>query len=137
MFNLMPLKAVIQKQYGHKCDEAINGAIAVDMYCQSMTKTCCDVRYKCIFTDINMPEMDGITEAKQVIEHQKIFRKKNPSLPIVKIVIVSAYDSEQTQKQLASFGITDYLTKPVNVKDVPPILKVVFSDDNAKPVSQT
>ena len=62
------------------------------MYYRNMTKTCCDTRYKVIFNDINMPEMDGITEVRLVLEHEKVLRKKDPSLPMVKIVMVSAYD---------------------------------------------
>ena len=66
LFNLMPLKAIVEHQFGRKCDEATDGLIAVDMYFRNMTKTCCDVRYQVIFTDINMPVMDGITEAQQI-----------------------------------------------------------------------
>lgn len=91
----MPLKAIVEHQFGRKCDEATDGLIAVDMYFRNMTKTCCDVRYQVIFTDINMPVMDGITEAQQIQGHQKILRRKNPSLPEVLIVMVSAYDSHE------------------------------------------
>jgi CheY-like chemotaxis protein len=63
---LIPLRALIEHQFGLKCDEATNGLIAVDMYIRNMAKTCCEVRYRVIFTDINMPEMDGITEAQQI-----------------------------------------------------------------------
>ena len=63
------------------------------MYFRNMTKTCCDIRYRVIFTDIQMPEMDGIAEAQQIQEHQKILRRKNPSLPEVLIVMVSAFDN--------------------------------------------
>ena len=32
MFNLMPLHGIIKKTYQRKCDEAVNGQIAVEMY---------------------------------------------------------------------------------------------------------
>ena len=58
-FNLIPLKGIVEGEFSKKCDEAINGLIAVDMYYKNMTKTCCNVRYRAIFMDIQMPVMDG------------------------------------------------------------------------------
>ena len=52
VFNLMPLEAIIVGQFEKKCDQAENGKIAVDMYIANATKTCCNVRYKIILTDI-------------------------------------------------------------------------------------
>ena len=40
------------------------------MYLQNAKKLCCDVRYKVILTDIQMPVMDGITSAKLILENQ-------------------------------------------------------------------
>ena len=54
---------MMEENFNARCDEAMNGLIAVDLYKKNMEKTCCDVRYKLIITDIQMPEMDGITEA--------------------------------------------------------------------------
>ena len=64
-----------------KCDEAINGKIAVEMYQQNMSKTCCDIRYKLILTDIQMPEMDGISEAIAIKQLERTLRQTNPDLP--------------------------------------------------------
>mmetsp|Transcript_26392 Transcript_26392/g.32947 ORF Transcript_26392/g.32947 Transcript_26392/m.32947 type:complete len:94 (+) Transcript_26392:219-500(+) len=64
LMNLIPLKYIIMKNFRRGCDEAVNGLIAVDMYKRNMTKTCCQVRYRVIFSDIQMPEMDGITAAE-------------------------------------------------------------------------
>ena len=60
VFNLVPLKVIIETHYDKLCDEAENGRSAVEKYQESMTKTCCNVRYKIIFTDIEMPELDGV-----------------------------------------------------------------------------
>ncbi len=60
LFNLIPLTAIVESTVNKKCDEASDGLIAVDMYYRNMTKTCCNVRYRLILTDIQMPNMDGI-----------------------------------------------------------------------------
>ena len=52
-------------------DEAHDGDIAVELYKKNMEKTCCDVRYKMILTDINMPKMDGITETVEIMKYHK------------------------------------------------------------------
>jgi len=121
IFNLLPLKAIVCKKFNLKCDEAENGLIAVDKYYRSMTKTCCEVRYKAIFTDIQMPEMDGITEVQTILSHQKILLKKNPNLPKVHFVMVTAYDDEEIVKKCNSMGIYDYLLKPVSFQKLLPI----------------
>ena len=123
MFNLMPLKAIIEKKYGRRCDEAENGLIAVQMYQKNMTKQCCEVRYQCIFTDINMPEMDGIKEAKVVLSLQEEYLRENPSLPKVEIIMVTAYDTQQAMSAVKALGIKKYLIKPVNIQQVLPILE--------------
>ena len=116
----------MESRFNKKCDEAVNGLIGVDMYYRNMTKECCNVRYQAIFTDIQMPEMDGITEAKQIQTHEKILLKKNPNLPKVHIVMVSAYDDEETVQKCKDIGIHDYLTKPVAVAKLKPICDKIF-----------
>ena len=83
---------MIEFEYNKKCDEAVNGQIAVDMYYKNMTKTCCNVHYQVIFTDINMPEMDGYAEAIQIKNHEKDLKAKNALPNEIIIVMVSSYD---------------------------------------------
>ena len=74
-----------------------------------------------------MPEMDGITEAKQILSHQKILQAKNPSLPSVHFVFVSAFSDEAIiQKCIDEIGTTDYLTKPVALNMVAPVISKIF-----------
>ena len=37
------------------------------MYLDNMHKTCCDVRYRIVITDINMPRMDGIEASERIL----------------------------------------------------------------------
>ena len=100
------------------------------MYKHSMTKTCCDVRYKVIFTDINMPVMDGITEAKKIQKLQKKLLKEDPSLPEVCIVMVSAIDDRNVIEQTKAIGIKHYLTKPVTATQILSIMREVYGDES-------
>ena len=81
--------------------------------------------------------MDGITEAQQIQEHQKILRRKNPSLPEVLIVMVSAFDNPEVIQKCLDIGITPshYLTKPIQSKKILPILKSVFESEIKQAVS--
>ena len=120
----------MESKFKKKCDEASDGLIAVDMYYRNMTKTCCDVRYTLILTDIQMPNMDGIAEAQQIKFHEQILRRKDPSLPQMRIVMVSAYDYPETVERARKIGVNDYLIKPVSVDKLIPICKEVYPDEN-------
>ena len=69
---------MVEDMYGRKCDEAVNGEIAVNMYKENIAKQCCQVRYKAIFTDIQMPVMDGLTEAREIRSHEQAISQSIP-----------------------------------------------------------
>ena len=91
-FNLIPLKEMVQGQFEKNCDKAENGQIAIDMYIANAEKHCCDVRYRLILTDIQMPIMDGIKAAKLIRQRQAYFVAKGINLRPIMIAIVTAYD---------------------------------------------
>ena len=62
-----------------------------------------------ILSDINMPEMDGLTLLTKLKE------LKNPSL---KTVIVSAYGDMDNIRTAMNRGAFDFVTKPVNFEDL-------------------
>jgi sigma-B regulation protein RsbU (phosphoserine phosphatase) len=62
-----------------------------------------------ILSDINMPEMDGLTLLTKLKE------LKNPSL---KTVIVSAYGDMDNIRTAMNRGAFDFLTKPINFEDL-------------------
>ena len=62
-----------------------------------------------ILSDINMPEMDGLTLLLKLKE------LKNPSL---KTVIVSAYGDMENIRTAMNRGAFDFLTKPINFDDL-------------------
>lgn len=62
-----------------------------------------------ILTDINMPEMDGLTLL------QKIEDLENPAL---KAVIVSAYGDMENIRRAMNYGAFDFITKPIDFNDL-------------------
>jgi adenylate cyclase len=61
-----------------------------------------------VLSDINMPEMDGLT----------LLTKLNETRPLVKTVIVSAYGDMDNIRKAMNRGAFDFLTKPVNFEDL-------------------
>ena len=61
-----------------------------------------------IFSDINMPEMDGLTLLKNVIEKH----------PTVKSVIISAYGDMKNLRTAMNNGAFDFVTKPIDFSDL-------------------
>ena len=61
-----------------------------------------------ILSDINMPEMDGLT----------LLTKLNESSPLTKTVMVSAYGDMENIRTAMNRGAFDFVTKPVNFEDL-------------------
>ena len=61
-----------------------------------------------ILTDINMPEMDGLT----------LLSKLNLQYPLIKAVIVSAYGDMENIRTAMNRGAFDFITKPINFEDL-------------------
>src|SRR5436190_21803007 len=61
-----------------------------------------------VFSDINMPEMDGLT----------LLEKLQQVSPIIKAVIVSAYGDMENIRTAMNRGAFDFICKPVNFEDL-------------------
>ena len=61
-----------------------------------------------VVTDINMPEMDGLT----------LLGKLNVEYPLMKSVIVSAYGDMANIRTALNRGAFDFLTKPIDFQDL-------------------
>ncbi|HEU4575894.1 MAG TPA: response regulator, partial [Chitinophagaceae bacterium] len=61
-----------------------------------------------VLSDINMPEMDGLT----------LLSKLNEQNPLIKAVIVSAYGDMENIRTAMNRGAFDFLTKPINFDDL-------------------
>ena len=61
-----------------------------------------------ILSDINMPEMDGLT----------LLHKLKSSYPELKVCMVTAYGDEEIRTKAEKLGCDDYVTKPINFSDL-------------------
>lgn len=68
-----------------------------------------------VLTDIKMPEMDGLTFLEILSENY----------PSVKTVVFSGFDDFNFAKRALSFGVCDYLLKPIVLKELFECLKKV------------
>jgi adenylate cyclase len=80
---------------------AANGREALEKISQDST---IDI----ILSDINMPEMDGLT----------LLAKLNEKFPLTKTVMVSAYGDMDNIRVAMNRGAFDFVTKPVNFEDL-------------------
>jgi adenylate cyclase len=104
----MDLEVLIKQKFRQKIREhlyefvfAANGKIALE---QLVLHTDVDV----VLSDINMPEMDGLT----------LLSKLNEQNGLLKSVIVSAYGDMDNIRTAMNRGAFDFITKPVNFEDL-------------------
>lgn len=61
-----------------------------------------------ILTDINMPEMDGLTFLSKLKEKNRLFRS----------IVISAYGDMENIRTAMNLGASDFITKPIDLKDL-------------------
>ena len=67
-----------------------------------------DENVDCCFTDINMPEMNGLELAENI-------RKRDSTTPVI---VMTGYPSLESTIQTLKNGVVDYLIKPVNLRQM-------------------
>ncbi len=77
-----------------------------------------DEKINCCFTDINMPEMDGL----ELAEH---LRKTDNTIPVI---IMTGYPSLDNTIKTIKNGVVDFLIKPVNLNQMEVCLKRVLRE---------
>ncbi|NOX34434.1 MAG: response regulator [Deltaproteobacteria bacterium] len=76
------------------------------------------VKVECVFTDINMPMMDGLELAEKI-------REKESTLPVV---VMTGYPSLENSIQTLKNGVVDYLIKPVNLEQMELTLRRILRE---------
>lgn len=95
---------------GYQIYTASNGIEALDILQR--------VNIGCVFTDINMPGMDGLELAERI-------RKIESTLPVV---VMTGYPSLENSIQTLKNGVVDYLIKPVNLEQMELTLKRILRE---------
>jgi putative nucleotidyltransferase with HDIG domain len=95
---------------GYEVYTAENGAKALEIINR--------IDISCIFTDINMPVMDGLELAEKI-------RQIENTLPVV---VMTGYPSLENSIQTLKNGVVDYLIKPVNLEQMELTLKRILRE---------
>jgi two-component system response regulator (stage 0 sporulation protein F) len=71
-----------------------------------------------IVTDINMPEMNGITFLKEL----------NKSFPQSNVIMITAHGGVESYIEAMNLGAFEYINKPVKIEELKSILKKIFRE---------
>ncbi len=104
---LSTFKSTIES-WGYKVDCALDGEIALEM--------CARHSYPVIITDLNMPNMDGMT----------FLRRIKSRLSMVEIIIVTGYATIKNAIEAMKEGASEFILKPVNFEQVRLTVKKSF-----------
>ncbi|MDZ7292002.1 MAG: SpoIIE family protein phosphatase [candidate division KSB1 bacterium] len=75
-----------------------------------------------VLTDINMPEMDGLTLLVKLNEHY----------PLLRTVIISAYGDMANIRKALNHGAFDFVTKPIDFDDLDATLDKTIQESKAR-----
>lgn len=109
--NLISQKVAVTilKNLGIETEIAVNGQEGLEKARQK--------KYDIIFMDLIMPEMDGYTASREILDHS----------PGTIIVALSADSTAGSMQKAEIAGIRQFITKPVRQEDVRDILNKYFS----------
>ena len=95
---------------GYQVDVAVNGIEAV--------AACREVEYGIVLMDNHMPEMDGLTAAREVRKFELAHGK-----PPVPIIALTADAMQGDREKCLAAGMSDYLSKPFKAAQLSQILE--------------
>lgn len=74
-----------------------------------------------IFMDVQMPVMDGVT-ALAVL-------RKDPETRDIKVVALTSFTMKGDRERIVAAGFDDYLSKPVNTRRLPEMVRTLLLDE--------
>jgi len=95
---------------GFHVDSVANGFEALDYLRQNEVNL--------IVTDINMPEMNGITFLKEL----------NKAHPLSNVIMITAYGGVESYIEAMNLGAFEYINKPVNIDELKSIMYKIFNE---------
>ncbi len=96
---------------GFKVVEAGNGK-------EALSKVTAGTKPDLVVTDLNMPEMDGITLIKEI--------RKNAALKFTPILMLTTESSDDKKKAGQAAGATGWIVKPFNPEQMMAVVKKVL-----------
>nr|WP_246545680.1 response regulator [Pelotalea chapellei] len=102
--------AKLLSREGYEISTAANGHEALN-YLRSR-------EVELIITDINMPEMNGIT----------FLRELNRTHPASNVIMVTAYGEVESYIEAMNLGAFEYVNKPVKVEELIKIIAKIFKE---------
>jgi two-component system response regulator AtoC len=110
--NMRHMISELLKREGYRVDTAGNGQEALDKM---------EVReYELVLCDVRMPQMDGLTFLKHVIEKEVG----------TAVVMMSAYSTVDVAVEAMQLGAVDYISKPFNADEI--LLKLKRHDEQER-----
>ncbi len=82
-----------------------------------------DNKIDLIFTDINMPEMDGETMVRAI--------KQDDRINNIPIVVITSKGSDFTRSTFLELGVESYLVKPFTPEDVVEVVESITGGSDA------
>lgn len=107
--NLKLVRALLVS-HGYEIIEATDGETGVALAREHKPRL--------ILMDIRMPVMDGINAIKVL--------KEIPETRDIPVIALTAYAMRGDREKLLSEGFAEYVTKPINVRTFPAIIKKFF-----------
>lgn len=99
-------------QEGYQVDSVSNGYEALNYLREKEVNL--------IVTDINMPEMNGISFLKEL----------NKSFPQSNVIMITAYGGVESYIEAMNLGAFEYINKPVKIEELKSILKKIFKESS-------
>ena len=113
------LESLIRQKFRRQIRDGIYDFVFAHNGLEALTRLIEFPEIGIILSDINMPEMDGLTLL------MKLKELKNPGL---KTVIVSAYGDMENIRTAMNRGAFDFLTKPINFDDLEITIKKTMEE---------
>lgn len=102
------LETLICQRFRQKIREQVYKFVFAENGRDALEKIISNADIDIVLSDINMPEMDGLTLLSKISEHH----------PLLKTVIVSAYGDMKNIRTAMNSGAFDFITKPINFEDL-------------------
>ncbi len=102
----------ILKNMGYSADAVENG--------KELLSTLQNKHYDLVFTDIQMPEMNGFEAVKAIREKEKETGKHMP------VIAMTARARTEDRVECLSAGMDDYVSKPVDKRDIESAIERIF-----------